>query len=133
MGSGHDAHLKDAWYWPADLLQDLLGVPSVDVLPFPIGMPMFERSLSIPNEVAYVPQIGIDYTNIMVSPHLSLANAVSVADLCLPKWRRTASLASAAPKSTRVVHCAAKYWHPTNVANTSTSSSLPRSTWMAYT
>ena len=62
-----DVYLKDAWYWPADLLQDLLDVPSVDVLPFPVGMPMFERSHSIPNELAYVPQVGVDYTTDMVS------------------------------------------------------------------
>lgn len=60
-----DAYLKDAWYWPADLLQDLLDVPSIDVLPFPIGMPLFEQSLSIPNELAYVPQLGVDYTTNM--------------------------------------------------------------------
>ena len=63
---GFDAYLKDAWYWPADLLQDLLGVPAIDVLPFPIGMPMLEQSLSIPNQVAYVPQVGVDYTANMV-------------------------------------------------------------------
>lgn len=71
--SGFEAYVKDAWYWPADLLQDLLNVSGIDVLPFPIAMPMFEQSLSIPNVIAYVPQVGIDYTPNMVSHHIPIS------------------------------------------------------------
>ena len=86
MFAGFDAYLKDAWYWPADLLQDLLDVPSIDVLPFLIGMPLFEQSLSIPNELAYVPQLGVDYTTNMVSPQLLRphpASTLPLTDFCL--------------------------------------------------
>ncbi len=59
--------LKDAWYWPADFLEELLAVPSVDVCPFSLGMPSFETTLSIPNHVAWMPQLGTSYTPSMVS------------------------------------------------------------------
>ncbi|KAL0022994.1 hypothetical protein WJX79_004166 [Trebouxia sp. C0005] len=59
--TGFDIYLKDCWYWPADVLEDILSVLSVDVCPFSTGMPSLEQRLSIPNEVAYMPQLGTAY------------------------------------------------------------------------
>ena len=64
---GFDIYLKDCWYWPADVLEDVLSVVSVDVCPFSTGMPALEKRLSIPNEVAYMPQLGTAYHTNMVS------------------------------------------------------------------
>ncbi len=64
---GFDIYLKDCWYWPADVLEDVLSVVSVDVCPFSTGMPALEQRLSIPNEVAYMPQLGTAYHTNMVS------------------------------------------------------------------
>ena len=64
-----DVFLKDACFWPGDFLQDLLSVPTVDVASFAVGMPMFENSLSVPNPIAYLPQVGTGYTCNMVSYH----------------------------------------------------------------
>ena len=42
--------------WPPDLLEDLLTIPSVDVCLCATRMPVFEIRLSIPNQVAWMPQ-----------------------------------------------------------------------------
>lgn len=77
-GSGFHIYLKDVWYWPADLLEDLLSVPSVDICPFSVGtgMPVFEGKLSIPNQIAWMPQIGTAYTPDMVRHGCQLFDSI---------------------------------------------------------
>jgi len=44
---GFDIYLKDCWYWPADVLEDVVSVVSVDVCPFSTGKPALEKRLSM--------------------------------------------------------------------------------------
>lgn len=63
-----DLVLRDACYWPAALLQDTLGIDSVELWPVVILMPwLWESEFSLPNPVAYLPQVGMDFTPNMVS------------------------------------------------------------------
>lgn len=60
--------LRDVCYWPAALLQDTLGIPSIELWPVAMLMPMlWEGEFSLPNPVAYLPQVGMDFTPNMVS------------------------------------------------------------------
>ena len=56
-------------YWPAALLDDVLGIPSIDVLSAAPFQPMFGYYTSNPNPVAYLPQLGSGLTPDMVSQH----------------------------------------------------------------
>ena len=63
-----DIILRDVCYWPAALLQDMLGIPSVELWPVAMLMPMlWEGEFSLPNPVAYLPRVGMDFTPNMVS------------------------------------------------------------------
>lgn len=68
-GSDYDVLLRDAMYWPAALLDDALGIPSIDVLSAAPFQPMFGYYTSNPNPVAYLPQLGSGLTPDMVSQH----------------------------------------------------------------
>lgn len=58
-----DLILRDACYWPAALLQDTLGIDSVELWPVGIMLPwLWESEFSLPNPVAYLPQLGMDFT-----------------------------------------------------------------------
>lgn len=65
--SGYDVVLRDALYWPAALLDDILHIPSVDVLILAPLQPQFGKAFSIPNPLAYVPQLGSGLMANMVS------------------------------------------------------------------
>ncbi len=54
-------------YWPAALLDDVLGIPSIDVLSAAPFQPMFGYYTGNPNPVAYLPQLGSGLTPDMVS------------------------------------------------------------------
>jgi len=63
-----DLILRDACYWPAAFLQDILEISSVELWPVVILMPwLWESEFSLPNPVAYLPQVGMDLTPNMVS------------------------------------------------------------------
>ncbi len=51
--------------WPAALLEDLLNVPSVEVIPLPLST-LFTAPQSVPNPIAYIPQLGTILTPNMV-------------------------------------------------------------------
>ncbi|KAL0043684.1 hypothetical protein WJX82_007403 [Trebouxia sp. C0006] len=59
--AGYDLILRDAVMWPAALLEDLLQLPSVEVLPLPVTS-LQSAPQSIPNPVAYIPQLGVSLT-----------------------------------------------------------------------
>ena len=63
--TGYDLILRDAVMWPAALLEDLLGVPSVEVIPLPLSS-IYSRSQSVPNPISYIPQLGTTLTTNMV-------------------------------------------------------------------
>ena len=54
-------------YWPAALLDDVLDIPSIDVLSAAPFQPMFGYYTANPNPVAYLPQLGSGLTPDMVS------------------------------------------------------------------
>jgi len=62
----YDVLLRDALYWPAALLDDVLGIPSIDVLSAVPFQPMFGYYTANPNPVAYLPQLGSGLTPDMV-------------------------------------------------------------------
>ncbi len=57
-------------YWPAALLDDVLGIPSIDVLSAAPFQPMFGYYTGNPNSVAYLPQLGSGLTPDMVGLQL---------------------------------------------------------------
>ncbi|DBA74190.1 TPA: UDP-glycosyltransferase-like protein [Trebouxia sp. C0004] len=58
-----DLILRDACYWPAAFLQDMLDINSVELWPTAILMPwLWESEFSLPNPVAYLPQVSMDFT-----------------------------------------------------------------------
>lgn len=62
-----DLVLRDACFWPGALIQDLLGIDSVELWPTALLLPwLWEKEHAIPNPVAYLPQYAIDYTPHMV-------------------------------------------------------------------
>jgi hypothetical protein len=63
--TGYDLILRDAVMWPAALLEDLLGIPSVEVIPLPLSS-MYSESQSVPNPISYIPQLGTSLTPKMV-------------------------------------------------------------------
>lgn len=56
--ANYDVLLRDAMYWPASIFDDLLGIPSVEVLSAAPLQPFFGPMWSIPDPVAYLPQLG---------------------------------------------------------------------------
>jgi len=66
----YDVLLRDTMYWPAALLDDVLGIPSIDVLSAAPFQPMFGYYTGNPNPVAYLPQLGSGLTPNMVSLRL---------------------------------------------------------------
>ena len=62
--------LGDTSVMSASILAQILEVPLVEVLPFPLIPPLFEQQQSIPNPVAYLPQLGTFYTLDMVRQYL---------------------------------------------------------------
>ena len=69
LTAGFDLLLRDATFWPAAVLQDMLAIPSVDVLPMSVLMPLNER-LGVPNSVAYIPQMSTPFTpGMVISAH----------------------------------------------------------------
>ncbi len=69
----YDIILRDACFWPGALLQDMLGTSSVELWPTVILMPwLWEAEFSIPNPVAYLPQVGMTFTPNMVRLPASL-------------------------------------------------------------
>ncbi len=49
------------------MLEEILGIPSVELIPTMIAIPLYATDLSIPFSVAYVPQYGTGLPPIMVS------------------------------------------------------------------
>ena len=77
--------------WPAALLEDLLDIPSVEVIPLPLST-IFTASQSVPNPIAYLPQLGTTLTPDMVMKHLSTESSaacteVLVALLLTSNWQ----------------------------------------------
>ncbi|KAL0039373.1 hypothetical protein WJX79_005388 [Trebouxia sp. C0005] len=62
LDADYDVLLRDALYWPAALLDDVLGIPSIDVLSAAPFQPMFGYYTANPNPVAYLPQLGSGLT-----------------------------------------------------------------------
>lgn len=78
-----DLMLRDALCWPAHLLGEVLGLPSVDFVPCPFLLPSFETSHMIPNPVAYVPQFTSGLTSNMVIPErMPLKCSFYTAQMC---------------------------------------------------
>ena len=62
-----DLVLRDTWFWPGALIQDMLSIDSVELWPTAILLPwLYEKEYSIPNPIAYIPQFAQDYTTCMV-------------------------------------------------------------------
>ncbi len=53
----YDLVLRDALSWPALLPPQILGIPYVDVLTTGVLQPLFGPRYSIPNPIAYLPQM----------------------------------------------------------------------------
>ncbi|KAL0053413.1 hypothetical protein WJX82_005386 [Trebouxia sp. C0006] len=62
LDAEYDVLLRDTMYWPAALLDDVLGIPSIDVLSAAPFQPMFGYYTGNPNPVAYLPQLGSGLT-----------------------------------------------------------------------
>lgn len=76
-----DLVLRDTWFWPGALIQDMLGIDSVELCPTAISLPwLYEKEYSIPNPIAYIPQFAKDYTPRMVQ--LTLSTYVLSFDWC---------------------------------------------------
>lgn len=65
LPTGYDLILRDAVMWPSALLGDLLQVPTVEVIPLPMSS-LNAAPHSIPNPIAYIPQLGTSLTPHMV-------------------------------------------------------------------
>ena len=52
-----DLVLRDIVSWPTGLLAQMLDVPEVDVYPSGTFQPIFGQRYSVPNPVAYLPQM----------------------------------------------------------------------------
>ena len=61
-----DLIVGDSTVMSAGILAQVLDVPLVEMVPFPLIPPVFEQSQSVPNPVAYLPQFGTFYTLDMV-------------------------------------------------------------------
>ena len=61
LPTGYDLILRDAVMWPSALLGDLLQVPTVEVIPLPLTS-LNAVPHSIPNPIAYIPQLGTNLT-----------------------------------------------------------------------
>lgn len=48
------------------MLEDILGIPSVELIPTMVAIPLYATDLSIPFSVAYVPQFGTGLPPVMV-------------------------------------------------------------------
>lgn len=79
LPTGYDLILRDTVMWPSALLGDLLQVPTVEVIPLPLTS-LNAVPHSIPNPIAYIPQLGTSLTPDMVrSPELCiLPHAIAV-------------------------------------------------------
>ena len=64
--SNFDLMLRDAVNWPSFFLEEFLEIPSVELLPLPVMMPLMETLSSVPNPIAYVPQLGTALNSSMV-------------------------------------------------------------------
>ena len=53
----YDLVLRDTLSWPALLPAQILGIPHVDVLTTGVLQPFFASKYSIPNPIAYMPQM----------------------------------------------------------------------------
>ena len=53
-----DLVLRDVASWPTALLAEMLNIPKVDFLPAGVLLPFRGPAWSIPNPVAYVPQVS---------------------------------------------------------------------------
>ena len=62
--------LRDNTIWPAAVLEELLQVPSVELIPTHLAAPLYSFDQSIPNPIAYVPQFGSGLYPIMVCNQL---------------------------------------------------------------
>ena len=76
VATEYDVLLRDAMYWPAAILDDLLGIPSVEVLSAAPLQPFFGPMWSIPDPVAYLPQLGSGLSPNMVQWLLFLTTAL---------------------------------------------------------
>ena len=61
-----DLVVGDSTVMSALILAQILEVPLVEVMPLPLIPPLFEQQQSIPNPVAYLPQLGTFHTLDMV-------------------------------------------------------------------
>ena len=79
FSAGFDLILWDACFWPGAFFQDLVGIPnSVELFPTAMLMPWYwEFAHSIPNPVAYAPQVGLPYTPNMVCPSIRISSSSS--------------------------------------------------------
>lgn len=68
---GFDLFLRDTTSWPCNVLSDTLHLPSVEVLPLPL-VPISAQRQGYPNNPAYIPQLGTDFTPEMVSNIIQL-------------------------------------------------------------
>ena len=72
--------LRDATNWPSAVLEEILQVPSVELLPIALAAPLYDKDHSIPNPIAYVPQFGSGLHPNMVCSLASLM--YSIASTC---------------------------------------------------
>ncbi len=79
-----DLILRDAAMWPAALLEDILDIPSVEFIPVGVNSRHFTPH-SVPNPMAYIPQLGTAFTPEMV--HLPLLFFASNRLHCHMDWQ----------------------------------------------
>ena len=65
LSLGFDLFLRDTTSWPCNVLSETLNLPSVEVLPLPL-VPISAQRQGYPNNPAYIPQLGTDFTPEMV-------------------------------------------------------------------
>jgi len=58
--------LRDTTCWPGSVLEEILCIPSMELIPTMVAIPLYATDLSIPFSVAYVPQYGAGLPPIMV-------------------------------------------------------------------
>ena len=65
--AGISVIVKDGIFWPGDYLSAQLDLPSVDVIPIPVLLPLHTSRYSLPHPEAYIPSLGTLFEPQMVS------------------------------------------------------------------
>ena len=71
--------LRVATIWPSAVLEEILQIPSVELIPTALAAPLYDKDHSIPNPIAYVPQFGSGlHPNMVQSLPSMICNIISI-------------------------------------------------------